>query len=71
MEQLCREQKADFRVIQRVGSPAEQILKFACTQEPDLIVMGSRGMGTFKSLLLGSVSEQVAEHATVPVLVVR
>lgn len=71
VEQLCREHPLAPRIVQRTGSPTEQILSYAAVQEPDLIVMGSRGMGTFKSLLLGSVSEQVAEHATVPVLVVR
>ncbi len=37
----------------------------------DLIVMGSRGQGGFKRLLLGSVSDGVLHHAHCPVLIIR
>ena len=39
--------------------------------EADLIVVGSRGHGTIESMLLGSVSAEVIDHAPVPVLVAR
>ncbi len=53
------------------GTPAESIIEVAITRESDLIVMGSRGLGTLGGLLLGSNSQKVVSHAHCPVLVVR
>jgi nucleotide-binding universal stress UspA family protein len=46
------------------------ILTVADARRVALLVMGARGLSTFKSLLLGSVSHGVAQHAHVPVLIV-
>ncbi len=56
---------------QEEGAPAEAIVRIAESEKFDLIVVGSRGMGGFSSMLLGSVSDQVARHAHCPVLVAR
>lgn len=53
----------------REGSAANVILDEG--KDAHMIVVGSRGHGGFKGLLLGSVSSAVAEHATCPVLVVH
>lgn len=55
----------------RVGHAAEEILRAAKKANVDLIVMGSRGRGTFGSLLLGSVAQSVLASSEVPVMVVR
>ena len=41
------------------------------SEDADLVVVGSRGMGGFKGLLVGSVGVQVAEHSHCPAVVVR
>ena len=46
------------------------ILDIAEQYDAELIVLGTRGLSTFKSLVLGSVSHSVAQHAHIPVLVV-
>ena len=53
------------------GSPAVVGLDFAESNNIDLIVMGSRGLGVVKGVLLGSVSQYVVEQAKCPVLVVK
>jgi nucleotide-binding universal stress UspA family protein len=51
------------------ASPAEALLDAA--RDADLLVVGSRGHGGFRALLLGSVSHQVAQHAPCPVVIHR
>jgi nucleotide-binding universal stress UspA family protein len=53
------------------GPVPEAILSVAATRKCDLIVMGSRGMGSLKGMVFGSVSTQVCHYATCPVMVVR
>jgi nucleotide-binding universal stress UspA family protein len=52
------------------GAPVPVLLSVADSEVIDLIVVGSRGLGGFPELLLGSTSHQLAEHATCPVLIV-
>lgn len=54
-----------------LGLPSEQIPDLAARLGAQLIVIGSRGLGAVKRLVLGSVSEGVVHTATTPVLVVR
>ncbi len=53
------------------GDPAESIIGYANDNEVDVIVMGSRGLGAFKGLLLGSVSNKVTHKADRTCVIVR
>jgi len=49
--------------------PVEALVR--ASRQARLLVLGSRGLGTFRSLLLGSVSREVVQRADCSVLVVR
>ena len=61
----------EYETYSETGSPAVTILEFEKRLGVDLIVMGSRGLGLIKGVLLGSVSQYVVEQAQCPVLVVK
>jgi nucleotide-binding universal stress UspA family protein len=50
------------------GIPAEELLHAA--EDADMVVVGSRGAGGFKRLVMGSVSTTVTHHAHCPVVVI-
>ncbi len=53
------------------GDPATTVVEHAEETQSDLIIVGSRGMGGFKEMLLGSVSHHIIQHSKIPVLVVK
>jgi len=54
-----------------IGEPRIVITEFAQHNKCDMIVIGSRGLGTIASLLIGSVSSYVVKHSKCPVLVAK
>lgn len=54
-----------------IGSPAEVITEFSKANGYDLIVIGSRGLGLIKGVVMGSVSSHVVHNAPCPVMVVK
>lgn len=53
------------------GNPASVILDYSKQEKFDLLIMGSRGMGKFKELILGSVSSKIVHHSPCAVLLIR
>lgn len=54
-----------------IGDPAAEIIEIAEKEMADLIVIGSRGLGTIKGVFMGSVSQKVAHQASCPVMIVK
>jgi nucleotide-binding universal stress UspA family protein len=71
--ELLREADAlpgtDIEVCVEIGSPSGLLLD--ASQKAHLLVLGSRGHGGFRGLLLGSVGSQVASHAACPTVIFR
>jgi nucleotide-binding universal stress UspA family protein len=63
--------KLHAQVFTKWGSPFLEIIRFAKSENIDLIVMGSHGMGPVAHMLMGSVAEKVVRKAPCPVLTVR
>jgi nucleotide-binding universal stress UspA family protein len=62
---------AQGEVLDKEGSPVKLILEYAEEKGVDLIVAGTRGLGGFPKMVLGSVSSGLVSHAHCGVLVVR
>ena len=72
IEQLCHEAEVPCtRLTLTSDIPYESIIKAATQSECDLIFMASHGRKGFSSLILGSETNKVLTHTTIPVLVYR
>ncbi|KAK6187023.1 hypothetical protein SNE40_006274 [Patella caerulea] len=53
------------------GKPGEVIVDLSKQEKADMIVTGTRGLGKLRRTILGSVSDYIVHHSSVPVLVCR
>jgi nucleotide-binding universal stress UspA family protein len=61
----------DHHVHIGVGDPAEVIVQYAADQKCRRIYMGTRGLGSVKGMVLGSVATKVVHLSEVPVVLVK
>ncbi|HEU5221611.1 MAG TPA: universal stress protein [Candidatus Nitrosotalea sp.] len=72
LEPKLKELKIQYKIdVLEVVSITDTLTSYAESHNVDLIVMGSRGLGGFKRLLLGSVASGVSQHSKCPVLIVK
>ncbi len=71
-EHLLKKEKIDYGLSMILGSnPSRALVNTADHENFDLIVVGSRGLGSAASFLLGSVSRGVVSKANCNVLVIK
>jgi len=70
IRRVIGETQPDVAVYHRFGNPADELLELIEEWDPDLVVVGRRGMSHVKGLLMGSVSTKLLHHSKAPVLVV-
>jgi nucleotide-binding universal stress UspA family protein len=71
VEHAESERVAPVRTMLRDGDPASVIVEAADEEKPDLLIMGSRGLGGIQRLLIGSVSQKVSTSAKCTVVLVK
>ena len=70
LEQVTPAEDVKFRRKFLVGSPADELVKYAQENAVDLVIMGTHGRTGLSRLLMGSVAEGVVRRAPCPVLTI-
>jgi len=68
---MCTKKGVEFLDVIENGEEGKTIVSFAHKNNFDLIVIGSRGMGTLGKLFLGSTSNYVVNSSKIPVMIVK
>jgi nucleotide-binding universal stress UspA family protein len=68
---LAKEEDLEIDTHYVMGDPAVQIVKTAEQENYQLIIMGSRGLGAIKGIVMGSVSYKVLQLSHCPVLIIK
>ena len=68
---MCKDKMVKAESIILNGAPREMICQAAEQMNVNLLVIGSRGLGTIKRAFLGSVSDYCAHHVKIPIVIVK
>jgi len=69
--EIANQKELTIKTFPLQGNPASAILDYNKKEKFDLVIIGSRGLGKFKELILGSVSSKIVHHSTCAVLLIR
>ena len=69
--EIARQKGLNIKTILLQGNPTSIILGFSKNEKFDLVIMGSRGRGVFKELILGSLSNKILHHSPCAVMIIR
>ena len=70
-KEIAKKSGININTVLLEGDPASKIIGYSDMEKFDLIIIGSRGMGKFKEMIIGSVSNKVLHHAKCSVMLVR
>ncbi|MGB8767803.1 MAG: universal stress protein [Nitrososphaeraceae archaeon] len=68
---IARQKGITIKTLLLQGNPASVILDYCKKENFDLVIMGSRGMGKFKELILGSVSSKIVHHSPCAIMIIK
>jgi nucleotide-binding universal stress UspA family protein len=74
LNKMADEAKIDkdkVKILFKIGKPVDEILKVIIKETPDLVVMGTRGRGNLKNIIMGSVAEKIFKRSPVNVMSYR
>ncbi len=68
---LFEESGIQVETVMLKGDPVNQIIRYAADNDIEEVIMGSRGMGTLKSAILGSVAYKVLAKINIPLTIIK
>jgi len=71
VEKIAKQSGIPYGINILIGEPGPAIVEYVNKVNPDIVIIGSRGLNSLQELVLGSVSHKVAKRANCPVLIIK